>query len=135
MTTVAKNHIIFQNSNRHKFIYTQYSFCQHKHFSRHFISSLRVFFSATLLLTICKALIQKSPKSRLFFTACTRVYFSHLKLGTDPFCVALFPAVVVAAPLKMPVERSSALESRVSLHTPATMIMVVCYFTRRTFVT
>ena len=22
MTTVAKNHIIFQNSNRHKFIYT-----------------------------------------------------------------------------------------------------------------
>ena len=40
-------------------------------------------------------------------------YFSHLKPGTDPFCVALFPAVIVADSLKMLVERSTALESRV----------------------
>ena len=34
-------------------------------------------------------------------------YFSHLKLGTDSFCIALFSDVVVAASLKIPEQRSA----------------------------
>ena len=49
-------------------------------------------------------------KKNVFFKACTRAYFSHLKPSIDPFYVALFPVVAVAAFSKMPVKRSSALD-------------------------
>ena len=39
---------------------------------------------------------------------------SNFKPSTDPFCVAIFPAVAVVAFSKIPVERSSALESRLN---------------------
>ena len=42
-----------------------------------------------------------------------KYYFSYLKPGADPSYVAVFPVVAVATFLKMPVERSSAPESRV----------------------
>ena len=45
-----------------------------------------------------------------------KYYFSHLKPGTNLSYIALFPVVAVAAFSKMPVERSSALESRVEIH-------------------
>ena len=45
----------------------------------------------------------------------SKFFFSHLNPGTGPFCVALYFTIVLAVSLKMPVERSSALESCVPL--------------------
>ena len=41
-------------------------------------------------------------------------HFSHLKPGTDPSYVAIFSVVAAATFSKIPIERSSALESRVA---------------------
>ena len=46
-----------------------------------------------------------------------KYYFFHLKPGTNLSYIALFPVAAVAAFSKMPVERSSALESRVIVTT------------------